>query len=107
MGLGAPTKDPETIAQALEEVAEKADKEAERALEDAEAKDEATSAQPQDVGQEFLQDMQEELRDTAADVKEELDKEEKCSSLERYPWRTSSRSGYGHHRRGSKWKRRR
>ena len=81
MGLGAPTKDPETIAQALEEVAEKADKEAERALENAEATDEATSVQLQDVGQEVLQDMQEELRETAADIKEELDKKENAEVL--------------------------
>ena len=76
MDIGAPTKDPETIAQALEDVAGRADKEAERALGDAEAQNAILSIKGDGVSEETLGAMQEDLRGAAAEVKEELDKDD-------------------------------
>ena len=81
MGIGAPTKDPETVAQALEEVADKADKQAERALEDAEAQEDNTQVVLEEMGQKTLNAMRKELQEAATDVKKELGKKENTEVL--------------------------
>ena len=75
MGIVAPTKDPETVAQALEDVADRADQEAERALGDAEAHVADRPVEGEDVSEDTLEAMKEQLRGAAAEVKEELDKD--------------------------------
>ncbi|KAL8812349.1 MAG: hypothetical protein Q9223_007315, partial [Gallowayella weberi] len=89
MGIGAPTKDAETVAEALNEVGSKVDKEAEKALAKAEARaDELEKAA--DAKKEELEHAQkatldaaaERVQEFASEVKTELDKEENEGVLE-------------------------
>lgn len=89
MGIGAPTKDAETVAEALNQVGSKVNKEAENALAKAEARaDELEEAA--DAKKEELELAQKATLDAAADrvqefaseVKHELDKEENEGVLE-------------------------
>ncbi|KAL8962418.1 MAG: hypothetical protein Q9193_001176 [Seirophora villosa] len=87
MGIGAPTKDAETVAEALNEVGSKVDKEAEKALARAEAKADQTERVADAKEDEEIQDAQldaaeETVREAAAEVKHELDKEENKGVLE-------------------------
>ena len=89
IGIGAPTQDTETVAQALNDVGEKVDREAENALAEAEAEADEKERQAE-VKKEELELAQEETRramaetahETAVQVKKELDKEENKGLLE-------------------------
>ncbi|KAL8717968.1 MAG: hypothetical protein Q9225_004842 [Loekoesia sp. 1 TL-2023] len=88
MGIGAPTKNAETVAEALNEVGSKVDQEAGKALAEAEAKvnekEKSTDAKEEvEHAQERALDVVEEkVRDAASEVKHELDKEENKGVLE-------------------------
>ncbi|KAL9022114.1 MAG: hypothetical protein Q9185_000732 [Variospora sp. 1 TL-2023] len=86
MGIGAPTKDAETVAEALNEVGSKVDKEAEKALARAEANadqtERAAEVKEEEVQEAGLDAAEETVREAAAEVKHELDKEENEGVLE-------------------------
>ena len=89
MGIGAPTKDAETVTEALNEVGSKVDQEAEKALAKAEAKlnekdrdIEAKGTTEQVPLSPTLDTVAEKVRDIASEVKHELDKEENKGVLE-------------------------
>ncbi|KAI4289221.1 MAG: hypothetical protein L6R35_001512 [Caloplaca aegaea] len=86
MGIGAPTKDAETVAEALNEVGSKVDKEAEKALARAEANadqtERAAEVKEEEVQEARLDAAEETVREAAAEVKHELDKEENEGVLE-------------------------
>ncbi|KAL8700473.1 MAG: hypothetical protein Q9201_005434 [Fulgogasparrea decipioides] len=89
LGIGAPTKDAETVAEALNEVGSKVDQEAEVALARAEAKaDEmekradANKEELEHAQQATLDAIAEKVHDAASEVKHELDKEENEGLLE-------------------------
>ncbi|KAL8773928.1 MAG: hypothetical protein Q9209_001358 [Squamulea sp. 1 TL-2023] len=89
MGIGAPTKDAETVAQALNEVGSKVDQEAEKALAKAEARADEME-RVADAKKDELEHAQRATLDAAAErvqvfaseVKNELDKEENEGVLE-------------------------
>lgn len=86
VGIGAPSKDAETVAQALNEVASQVDRQVESALAKAEEKTEEKEREV-DIKQEELEDAQQAtldglVRDTAIEVKKELDKPENEGALE-------------------------
>ena len=86
MGIGPPSIDPETVAQALNEVGSQVDRQVESAL--ARAEDEAGEKERSaDIKQEELEDPQQAtldgvVRDAAVEVKKELDKAENQGALE-------------------------
>ncbi|KAL8829117.1 MAG: hypothetical protein Q9170_006307 [Blastenia crenularia] len=88
MGIGAPTKDAETVAEALNEVGNKVDQEAAKALAKAEAQiseaDKSTDAQgkTEHIQEPSLRAVEEAVREAASEVKHELDKEENQGVLE-------------------------
>ncbi|KAI4145899.1 MAG: hypothetical protein L6R39_003652 [Caloplaca ligustica] len=89
MGIGAPTKDAETVAEALNEVGSKVDQEAGKALAKAEAKvDEVEKAADTNNGESRealeaeLGALEEAVHATATEVKHELDKDENKGILE-------------------------
>ncbi|KAL8651589.1 MAG: hypothetical protein Q9210_003172 [Variospora velana] len=86
MGIGVPTKDAETVAEALNEVGSKVDKEAEKALARAEANadqtERAAEVKEEEVQEARLDAVEETVREAAAEVKHELDKEENEGVLE-------------------------
>ncbi|KAL8690304.1 MAG: hypothetical protein Q9218_004224 [Villophora microphyllina] len=89
LGIGAPTKDAETVAEALNEVGNKVDQEAEAALAKAEAKaDEMehladTKREELERAQKATLDaMAEQVHEVAREVKHELDKKENEGVLE-------------------------
>ncbi|KAL8856422.1 MAG: hypothetical protein Q9178_006992 [Gyalolechia marmorata] len=89
MGIGAPTKDAETVAQALNEVGSKVGQEAERALAKAEARADQMErvADAKEVELEHAQNATleaaaERVHEFASEVKKELDKEENEGVLE-------------------------
>lgn len=86
MGIGAPSKDAETVAQALNEVGSQVDRQVESALAKAEEKNEGKELEV-DVKQEELEDAQQAalddlVHDAAVEVKKELDKAENQGALE-------------------------
>ncbi|KAL8712790.1 MAG: hypothetical protein Q9220_002998 [cf. Caloplaca sp. 1 TL-2023] len=89
MGIGAPTKNAETVAEALNEVGNKVDQEAERALAKAEARademERVADAKKEDLAnaqKATLHAIEERVHDAASEVKKELDKEENKGILE-------------------------
>ncbi|KAL8695830.1 MAG: hypothetical protein Q9224_003127 [Gallowayella concinna] len=89
MGIGAPTKDAETVAEALNEVGSKVDKEAEKALAKAEARaddmEKAADAKKEELElaqKATLDAAAERVQEFASEVKTELDKEENEGVLE-------------------------
>ena len=86
MGIGAPSKDAETVAQALNDVGSQVDRQVESALARAEEKAEGKERKVE-VKQETLEDAQQAaldgfVRDAAVEVKKELDKAENEGALE-------------------------
>ena len=85
LGIGAPTKNAETVAEALNEVGDKVNKQVEAALAKAEEKDIEDGAKrqkkPHDKEATFS-DLKRKVRETAVEVKEELDKPENEGLLE-------------------------
>ncbi|KAL9028298.1 MAG: hypothetical protein Q9196_003322 [Gyalolechia fulgens] len=88
MGIGAPTKNAETVAEALNEVGRKVDQEAEKALAKAEgnANEKTISSgaerTPEHAEELALDALEDEVRNTASKVKHELDKKENKGLLE-------------------------
>ena len=85
-GVGAPTKDAETVAQALNEVGSQVDRQVESALARAEEKTEEKEREA-DIKQEALEEAQQATLDglvheAAVEVKKELDKAENQGALE-------------------------
>ena len=86
MGIGAPSKDAETVAQALNEVGSQVDRQVESALARAEEKTEEKEREV-DIKLEELKDAQQAeldglVHDAAVEVKKELDKPENHGALE-------------------------
>lgn len=86
MGIGAPSKDAETVAQALNEVGSQVDRQVESALARAEEKAEE-KAREVDIKQEELEDAEQAkldglVHEAAVEVKKELDKPENHGALE-------------------------
>lgn len=86
MGIGAPSKDAETVAQALNEVGSQVDRQVESALAKAEGKNEGKELEVE-VKQEELEDAQQAalddlVHDAAVEIKKELDKAENQGALE-------------------------
>lgn len=88
MGIGAPTRNAETVADALNEVGSKVDRQVESALAQAE---EVTASQKEgpeikqevsDVDEQTLADIQAQAHDIAVDVQHELQKDENQGLLE-------------------------
>jgi len=89
MGIGAPSRNAETVAEALNEVGDRVDRQVECALAKAEEKVDVTEREPHikqevpgDEDQQTLKDIEEAARDVAADVKKELEKPENQGVLE-------------------------
>lgn len=89
MGIGAPTKDAETVAQALNEVGSKVDQEAEKALTKAEARademERVADAKKDELAQAHeatLDAAAKSIQHYASEVKKELDKEDNEGVLE-------------------------
>lgn len=85
MGIGAPSRNAETVAEALNEVGDKLDKEVEYALakaeeneRDTEIKEEVLGDMPE-VSQEALENK---VKEIASEIKQELDKDENKGLLE-------------------------
>ena len=86
MGIGAPSKDAETVVQALNEVGSQVDRQVESALARAEEKAEEKERDV-DIKREELEDAQQAkldglVHDAAVEVKQELDKPENQGALE-------------------------
>lgn len=86
VGIGAPTKDAETVSQALNEVGSQVDRQVESALARAEEKVEEKEREA-DIKQEELEEAQQATLDglvheAAVEVKKELDKDENQGALE-------------------------
>ena len=86
MGIGAPSKDTETVAQALNEVGSQVDRQVENALAKAEEKA-GEKERDADIKQEELEDAEQAaleglVHDAAVEVKKELDKAENKGALE-------------------------
>ncbi|KAI9873158.1 MAG: hypothetical protein M1830_000760 [Pleopsidium flavum] len=85
MGIGAPTKNAETVAEALNEVGEKVNKQVEEALSKAEESIEHEHGRHQEQSHEeeaTLVELERKVQDTAVEVKKELDKAENKGVLE-------------------------
>lgn len=86
MGIGAPSRDAETVAQALNDVGDKVDRQVEDALAKAEEKAGDKEPEPfikeEDGDQQTLAEIEEHAHRLAADVKKELDKAENKGLLE-------------------------
>lgn len=85
MGIGAPTRNAETVAEALSEVGSQVNKEVETALAKAEQKENEIKIKQEEVG--HIQDttldaLEEKVQELASEVKLELDKEENQGVLE-------------------------
>ena len=86
MGIGAPSKDAETVAQALNEIGSQVDRQVESALARAEEKAEGKEREVE-IKQEEIEDKQqaaldELVHDAAIEVKKELDKPQNQGALE-------------------------
>ena len=85
MGIGAPTRDAETVADALNEVGGQVDRQVENALAKAEDQNREANIKQEArdyVDQPTLAEVQEQAHDIAVDVKKELDKDENEGLLE-------------------------
>lgn len=85
MGIGAPTKNAETVAEALNEVGEKVNKQVEEALSKAEERIDHENGKHQEQSHDeetTLAELERKVQDTAVEVKQELDKEENKGVLE-------------------------
>ena len=85
IGIGAPTTDAETVAEALNGVGEQVSKQVEHALAQAVEADEAAQIKDEELDEEeerVLDGLRDELQEVAADVKEELDQDENQGVLE-------------------------
>lgn len=89
MGIGAPSRDAETVAEALNDVGDRVGRQLENALAKAEEKIDIKEQEPQikkealtDEDQQILQDVEEAAHDVAANVKKELEKPENRGVLE-------------------------
>ena len=85
MGIGAPTNDTETVAEALNEVGDLVSKQVEASLAEAESQQDHVKIKEEDAEEELkaVTDMvEEQLHEAAVEVKEELDKEENDGLLE-------------------------
>lgn len=85
MGIGAPTRNAETVAEALSEAGGQVDKEVETALAKAEQKESELKIKQEEL--EHTQDttldaLEDKVQDLASEVKVELDKEENQGALE-------------------------
>ena len=79
VGIGTPSANPETVAEALNEVGGQVDREVEKALANAEAKEKQAGLKKEELEraqEETLEAMAKDAYDTAIEVKEELEKEE-------------------------------
>lgn len=79
IGIGAPTDNPETVAEALNEVGGQVDREVEQALANAEEKERQAELKKEELvraQEETLEAMAENAYETAMEVKEEMEKEE-------------------------------
>ena len=84
MGIGAPTRDAETVAEALNDVGEKVDREVGEALAKAEAANESTQIKEEEdpMRDSDLEALEHEIHIVAQDVKAELDKDENKGLLQ-------------------------
>lgn len=86
MGIGAPTRDAETVAEALNEVGDRVDRQVESALAEAEEKAGEEESIPyikrEDGNEKAFANIEEHAHHLAADVKKELDKPENQGVLE-------------------------
>lgn len=85
MGIGAPSRNAETVAEALSEVGGQVDKEVETALAKAEQKEnelKIKQEEPEDTQDTTLDALEGKVQDLASEVKLELDKEENQGALE-------------------------
>ena len=94
MGIGAPTKDPETVAEALNEVGGQVNRQVANALaaaeegaaearaDELEREVEIKEEELEEAQKETLDALQDKLQDAAAEIKEELEKEENQGMLE-------------------------
>ena len=85
IGIGAPSKDAETVAEALNEVGEQVDQEVEDALARAEAIENEVQIKEEELEEAkeaTLDALEDRLREVALDVKQELDREENQGLLE-------------------------
>lgn len=84
IGIGAPSRDAETVAEALNDVGDKVDRQVESALAKAEEKAglDVKQEKQKDVDQQILNDIEKRAHDVAVDVKQELDNDENQGLLE-------------------------
>jgi len=85
IGIGAPTNNPETIAEALNEVGGQVDREVEKALANAEEREKEAELKKEELEraqEETIEAMVENAHETAVEVKQELEKEENKGLLE-------------------------
>ncbi len=85
MGIGAPSRDAETVAQALDEVGDKVNKQVETALAAAEGNNQKAKVKEEgkdEAEAPKIDVMEEKIQDAAIEVKAELDKEENKHVLE-------------------------
>ena len=89
MGINAPSQDPATVAEALNEVGDQVDRQVERALAIAEVKSKSEEqgsdnkqVELDQAAKRNLEDIEKEAHDVAAEVKKELDKAENQGLLE-------------------------
>lgn len=85
LGIGAPTKNAETVAEALNEVGDKVNKQVEAALAKAEERNVQEGVKRQEKSHAkgpSLSDLQRKVQETAVEVKKELDKTENEGLLE-------------------------
>ena len=83
--IGAPTNDTETVAEALNEVGDRVSRQVEDALNQAEATQDESNIKEEGLREErdvALHAVAEELQEAAAEVKQELDKEENSDLLQ-------------------------
>ncbi|KAK4692236.1 hypothetical protein P7C71_g4925, partial [Lecanoromycetidae sp. Uapishka_2] len=86
MGIGAPSRDAETVAEALNEVGDKVDRQVESALAEAEEKADQNETEShikqEDVNEKSFAKIEEHAHHLASDVKKELEKPENHGLLE-------------------------
>ena len=85
IGIGAPTTDAETVAEALNGIGEQVSRQVEHALAQAVEADEVAQIKDEELDAEeerLLEGLKDELQEVAAEVKEELDQDENQGVLE-------------------------
>ena len=86
IGIGAPTDNPETVAEALNQVGGQVDREVEKAFANAQEKEKQAELKKEELEraqEETIEAMAENALETVAEVKEELEKEENQRLLEK------------------------